>query len=93
MTERTVHIVAVHPSMPIKSVKELIGLGKARPGELNYGSGGTGSSTHLAAEQLKTMAGINIVHVPYKGGAAAITALVSGEVQLTIFEAAVLAPT
>jgi tripartite-type tricarboxylate transporter receptor subunit TctC len=76
----------------VKSVKELIALAKAKPGVLNYSSSGTGGSTHLAQELFKAMAGVNIVHVPYKGTAATITALVSGEVQLTINDAGLVAP-
>ena len=91
-TERIVNIVAVHPSVPVKSVKDLIALAKARPGELNYASVSIGGSTHLAVELFKSMAGANIVHVPYKGAAAAVPALMSGEVQLMIFDAGVLAP-
>src|SRR5262245_7363407 len=79
LIERTVNIVAVHPSVPVKSVKELIALAKARPGELNVASTGIGGSTHLAGELFKSMAGINIVHIPYKGLAPATTALISGE--------------
>ena len=67
-------------------------MAKARPGELNYASGATGGSTHLAAELFKSMAGVNIVHVPYKGSAPAITALISGEVQLTITDVGLVAP-
>ena len=91
-TERIVNIVAVHPSVPVKSVKDLIALAKARPGELNYASVSIGGSTHLAVELFKSMAGTNIVHVPYKGAQAAVPALMSGEVQMMIFDAGVLAP-
>ena len=88
----TPQILAVHPSLPVKSVKELIALAKARPGELNFGSAGTGGANHLAAELFKSMAGIKIVHVPYKGAGAAITALVSGEVQLIFGNATAIMP-
>jgi tripartite-type tricarboxylate transporter receptor subunit TctC len=91
-TERIVNIVAVHPSVPAKSVRELVLLAKARPGELNYASVSIGGSTHLAVELFKSMADANIVHVPYKGAATAVPALISGEVQLMIFDAGVLAP-
>src|SRR5689334_9382281 len=64
----TTSILAAHPSLPVKSVKELIALAKAKPGQLTYGSAGNGSPSHLAGELLKTMAGINMLHVPYKGG-------------------------
>jgi len=76
--------VVVHPSLPVKSVTDLIALAKARPGELNYGSGGTGSSTHLAVELLKSMAGVNIVRVIFRGNGPALNALFAGEVQLMI---------
>ena len=90
--ERTVNVLAVHPSLPVKSVKELIALAKARPGELNYASDAVGGRGHLSGELFKTMAGVNIVHVPYKGGAPATTALVSGEVQLLIFGVGLVMP-
>jgi len=76
--------VVVHPSLPVKSIGQLIALAKARPGELNYGSGGNGSSTHLAVELFKSMAGVDIVRVVFKGNAPAQNALFSGEVQLMI---------
>ena len=76
-------ILVVHASVPANSVKELIVLAKAKQGELNYSTAAAGSSSHTAAELFKSMAGINMVHVPYKGTAAANTALISGEVQLT----------
>lgn len=78
------YIMSVHPSVPAKSVKEFVALAKAKPGQLNYGSGGSGSAPHLAAALLSYMAGINVVHVAYKGGAAHTPALVAGEVQMTL---------
>jgi tripartite-type tricarboxylate transporter receptor subunit TctC len=78
----TPFVLAVHPSLPANSVAELIALAKARPGKLNYGSGGNGTPPHLAAELFKSMAGIDIVHVPYKTVAAAITDLIAGELQV-----------
>ncbi|MBI4203806.1 MAG: tripartite tricarboxylate transporter substrate binding protein [Betaproteobacteria bacterium] len=75
-------LMVVHPSLPVRSVKDLIALAKARPGQLNYASPGSGSTTHLAAELFKAMAGVNIVHVPYKGVAPAATDLISGQVQM-----------
>lgn len=89
---REVSIVAVHPSVPATSVKGLIALAKARPGELNYGSGATGGLSHLAMELFNAMAGINTVRVAYKGIAPTMTALMSGEVQLTINDAGAVAP-
>jgi len=76
------NVVVVHPSVPANSIKELIALAKARPGALNYASGGIGTGTQLGAELFKSMAGIDMVHVPYKGGGPAVTALVAGQVQL-----------
>ena len=76
------NILVVHPSLPVKSVKELIAFVKARPGELNYGSGSTGASPHLSAELLKSMAGLDMVRVSFKGSGQALVALMSGELQL-----------
>ena len=86
------NVLAVHPSLPVKSVKELIALAKARPGDLNYANTGLGSATHLAAELFKSMAGVNIVTVTYRGGAGAVSALVSGEVQLAFNSASTVGP-
>jgi tripartite-type tricarboxylate transporter receptor subunit TctC len=77
-------VMTVHPSVPVKTPKEFIDYAKGRPGKLNYSTVGTGSVTHLAHEQLKMLAGIDIVHVPYKGGGPALTALIAGEVQVTM---------
>ena len=71
---------AVHPSLPVRSVKELVALAKARPGELTYASPGNGTSGHLAAELFKSVAGVKMVHVPYKGGSQAAADLVGGHV-------------
>lgn len=78
---RQVGVLVVHPSMPVRSVKEFIALAKARPGEILYGSGGSGASYHLQMVLLESMANLKLTHVPYKGGGPAWTALVSGEVQ------------
>ena len=75
-------LLVVHPSLPVKSVRELISLAKARPGELNYASNGMGSVTHLAAALFTTMAGVNIVHIPYKGSGPALNDLIAGQVQV-----------
>lgn len=75
-------ILAAHPSLPAKSVRDLVTLAKARPGEIDYSSGGNGTPPHLAAELFKTLAGVKMTHVPYKGGPPAVTAVVSGEVSL-----------
>jgi tripartite-type tricarboxylate transporter receptor subunit TctC len=74
-------VLAVHPQFSAKSVPELIAVAKARPGDLNFGSAGTGSSTHLAAQLFKSMAGINVVHIPFKGSSASLTALMGNHVQ------------
>jgi tripartite-type tricarboxylate transporter receptor subunit TctC len=76
------YVLVVHPSLPVNSVKELIALAKSRPGKLNFGSGGNGTGIHLAGELLKLTAGIDIVHVPYKGAAPAQTALLANEVDM-----------
>jgi tripartite-type tricarboxylate transporter receptor subunit TctC len=78
------NILVVHPSVPAKSVRELIDLAKAKPGVLLDAGSDTGSSAHLAAELFKSMAGVSIVRVPYKGVGAGISALISGEVQMMI---------
>ncbi len=77
------NILVIHPSLPARSVKQLIALAKARPGSLNYGSAGSGSSQHLAGELFKKMAGVDMVHIPYKGGGAVVVDLISGQLQLT----------
>ena len=75
----TAYVVVVHPSVPVKSVKELVALAKARPGELMHSSSGTGSGPHLAGELFKSMTGTNMLHIPYKGGGPSVIALVAGE--------------
>ena len=75
-------VLVVHPSVPARNVKELIALAKARPGQLNYGSGGVGTTAHVVGEFLKVIAGIEMVHVPYKGGAVALIDLVGGQTDL-----------
>jgi len=81
LATRAPNVLVVHPSLPVKSVKDLVALAKARPGDLNYATGSTGSATHLSAEIFKSMANINTVRIPYKGTAPAIIALAAGEVQ------------
>ncbi len=75
-------VMVAHPSLPVRSLPELIKLAKARPGQLVYASNGVGTTTHIAAEVLKRVAGIDIVHVPYKGGGAAISDAIGGQVPL-----------
>ena len=82
LADRSPNVLVVHPSLPIRSVKELIALAKARPGALNYASGSTGASPHLAAELFNSMAGVKIVRVNYRGTAPALNDLIAGEVQL-----------
>jgi tripartite-type tricarboxylate transporter receptor subunit TctC len=74
-------LLVTHPSLPVKNVKELIALAKARPGQLNFGSGGSGTTGHLTAEYFKSVTGINTVHVPYRGVAPASVDLLSGQLQ------------
>jgi len=77
------NMISVHPSVPVKNLKELIDYAKKNPNKLNYSSGGVGSGPHLAGETFKMMTGTEIVHVPYKGAAPATAAIVAGEVQVT----------
>lgn len=86
----TPNILAVHPAVPAKSARELIQLAKAKPGALNYASAGNGTTSHLAAELFKTMAGINMVHIPYKGTSPGVVALLSGEVAVMLAPALTL---
>lgn len=82
LTGATPFVLTVHPSLPVASVKQLIALAKLRPGDINYGSAGNGSSQHLCGELLKALTGIEMVHVAYKGGAPAIMGLSTGEVSV-----------
>jgi tripartite-type tricarboxylate transporter receptor subunit TctC len=85
-------LLAAHPSLPVKNVKELIAMAKSKPGLLNYGHAGLGSSNHMAGELLKFMTGINIVHVPYKGNAPSITDAISGNVEMVFSGVPALVP-
>jgi tripartite-type tricarboxylate transporter receptor subunit TctC len=85
-------VIVAHPSLPADSIKELVALAKSKPGALSYASAGAGTAGHLAAEQFKLLAGIDIVHVPYKGGAPAITDLLGGQVQLSFIATSVTVP-
>lgn len=76
------NLLVVHPSVPVKTVKELIDYARANPGKLSYASSGSGTSIHLAAELFKLMAKVDMVHIPYKGSAPAVTDLIGGQVQL-----------
>jgi tripartite-type tricarboxylate transporter receptor subunit TctC len=75
-------VMAVHPSMPTKTVAEFVAYAKQNPGKLNFGSAGTGSTTHLAGEMFKQITGIEMTHIPYKGAGPALTDLISGNIQL-----------
>lgn len=85
-------MLVVNPGLPVKSVQELISLAKTKPGELNYSSSSPGTPQHIAAELFKSMAGVNIVRIPYKGAGPTVVALVAGEVQLTFASAGAAAP-
>ena len=85
-------ILVTHPSVPAKNVRELLNLAKKTPGKLNYASSGNGTVTHLAGELLKLLGKVDIVHVPYKGGAPALTALVSGEVDMSYENSLIITP-
>jgi len=79
--------LVVNPSLPVRGVKELVALAKARPGQINFASAGTGGPTHLAGELLKSMTGINIVHVPYKGGGQVVNDVIAGQCEMTFIGA------
>jgi tripartite-type tricarboxylate transporter receptor subunit TctC len=78
------NIVLVHPSLPARSITQLIAIARERPGQLNYASGGSGSTLHLTAELFKSMTGVNIIHVPYKSTGPALIAVISGEVAIVM---------
>ena len=89
---RTPNTLAVHPSLPVKNVKELIDYARANPGKLNYGSSGNGATNHMGMEAFKAMAKVDLVHVPFKGGADALAALLGGQIQVLFNPASTLAP-
>ena len=92
LLDRAPSVLVVHPSMPIKSVKQLIALAKAKPGEMNFSVGGPGTSNHLGAILFNHMAGVNIVNIPYKGTAPALLAVMTGEVHAMFGSAGSVAP-
>jgi tripartite-type tricarboxylate transporter receptor subunit TctC len=92
LTSRSPNFVVVHPSVAAHSIRELVALAKAKPGQLNYGSGAPGAATHLAGELFKSMAGVDIVRIPYKGGGPALSALLGGQVQVMFPTAASVSP-
>jgi tripartite-type tricarboxylate transporter receptor subunit TctC len=86
------NLLVVHPTVPAKTVKDLLAIARSKPGRLNYASSGNGTVTHLAGELFKLMGKVDIVHVPFKGGAPALTALVSGEVDMSYENSLVVTP-
>lgn len=92
VTGRSPVILVVNPTLPVNSVKDLIDLAKAKPGQLNYGSGGNGSTPHLATELFKSMAGVDIVRIPYKATGPALTGLVSNQLQVVMATAGSVTP-
>ena len=86
------YLLAVHPSLPVKSVQELINLAKAKPGQIIYGSSGAGTTTHLAMELFRSAAKIDMLHVPYKGGVPAASALFGGEVHAVFYTLTAILP-
>jgi tripartite-type tricarboxylate transporter receptor subunit TctC len=92
MTARAPMLIAIHPSVPARSVKELIAVAKRTPGGLNYGSSGSGGNNHFSGALFASAAGVKMTHVPYKGIAQAVTGLASGEIEIVISSQAALAP-
>jgi len=92
LTTAAPNVLVVHTSVPAKSVKELIALAKSRPGQLNYASAGTGTAPHLSGELFNAMAGIRMVHIPYKGSPPAVTDLLAGEVALMFSPSSTVLP-
>jgi tripartite-type tricarboxylate transporter receptor subunit TctC len=82
LTVGTPYVLTIHPSLPVTTLKQLIAFAKSKPGQLNYASAGNGSTHHLCGELLKSMAGVDIVHVPYKGGPPATMAVLAGEMSM-----------
>ncbi len=85
-------VLVVHPSVPANNLKELIALAKAKPGTLNYGSSGPGSNYHMAAELVKNITGIDIVHVPYKGSTGARNDIIAGQIDVMFDSVPTMAP-
>jgi tripartite-type tricarboxylate transporter receptor subunit TctC len=92
LTTAAPNVLVVHPSIPVRSVKELIALAKSRPGQLNFASSGTGTAPHLSGELFKAMAGVNLIHIPYKGSPQAVTDLLGGEVALMFSPSSTVLP-
>ena len=92
LVDRSPNVLVVHPSLPAKNVKDMVALAKARPGEINVAVGGPGSSNYVAAVLFEHMAGVKLTRIPYKGNAPALTALLSGEIQVMFSSAGAVAP-
>ena len=92
LTASNPYFVVVHPAVPAGSLKEFIALARAKPGQLNFASSGTGGGAHLAMEMFRVMAGLDMVHVPYKGAAQSMTEVLAGQVQMTFSQPAVMLP-
>jgi len=92
LTTAAPNVLVVHPSVPAKSDKELIALAKSRPGQLNFASAGTGTAPHLSGELFNAMAGVRMVHIPYKGSPPAVTDLLAGEVALMFSPSSTVLP-
>ena len=92
MIDRAPSVLVVHPSMPVKSVRQLVALAKAKPGQLNFSVGGTGTSNYIAAIMFNQMAGVNVVRIPYKGTGPALAAVMTGEVHAMFGSAGGAAP-
>lgn len=92
LTSQAPNVLLVHPSVPVRTVRDLIALARIKPGQINYSSGGSGGSPHISGELFKSMARVNIVRIPYKGGGGAVTAVLTGEVALTFAAAGAAMP-
>jgi tripartite-type tricarboxylate transporter receptor subunit TctC len=92
LTCKVAQVLVINPSLPVKSVKDLITLAKARPGELSYGSSGNGSTGHFAAELFNQRAGVKMLHVPYKGNAQALTDIIAGQIMMMYDQVSTSAP-
>ena len=92
MVANTPNIVVVHPSVPVKTIEELVAYAKANPGKLNYATPGNGTPSHLATEIFKSMTGANLTHIPYKGSGPALTDMLGGQTQVWIANAPVVLP-
>jgi tripartite-type tricarboxylate transporter receptor subunit TctC len=92
LTTAAPNVLVLHPSVPAKSVKELIALARSRPGQLNFASAGTGTAPHLSGELFKAMAGVDMAHIPYKGSPPAVTDLLAGEIALMFSPSSTVLP-